>query len=162
MTLAAAESLVKLARMKIAACGKMEKVIQQVGAEVVEEDSIATFNQLQYLGIDCLPSLTCFCFGRSKNKLEFPSLEQVVVRECPNMEMFSQGILETPTLHKLLIGVPEEQDDSDDNDDDQKETEDNFSRKRVLKTPKLSKVLHWEGNLNSIPQQFFKDIVRIN
>ncbi|KAH9671956.1 Disease resistance protein [Citrus sinensis] len=162
VTLAAAESLVKLARMKIAACGKMEKVIQQVGAEVVEEDSIATFNQLQYLGIDCLPSLTCFCFGRSKNKLEFPSLEQVVVRECPNMEMFSQGILETPTLHKLLIGVPEEQDDSDDDDDDQKETEDNFSRKRVLKTPKLSKVLHWEGNLNSIPQQFFKDIVRIN
>ncbi|KAH9735574.1 Disease resistance protein [Citrus sinensis] len=162
VTLAAAESLVKLARMKIAACGKMEKVIQQVGAEVVEEDSIATFNQLQYLGIDCLPSLTCFCFGRSKNKLEFPSLEQVVVRECPNMEMFSQGILETPTLHKLLIGVPEEQDDSDDDDDDQKETEDNFSRKRVLKTPKLRKVLHWEGNLNSIPQQFFKDIVRIN
>ena len=33
--------------------------------------------------------------------MEFPSLQQIVVRQCPTMEIFSQGVLSTPKLQRL-------------------------------------------------------------
>ncbi|KAK3227640.1 hypothetical protein Dsin_007502 [Dipteronia sinensis] len=66
-----------------------------------------TFNQLKYLELDCLPRLTRFCSG--SYTIEFPSLQQVVVRQCPNMRIFSQGALNTPRLHKVQISKAEDE-----------------------------------------------------
>ncbi|KAH9752887.1 Disease resistance protein [Citrus sinensis] len=132
LTLSTSESLVNLERMKITDCKMMEEIIQsQVGEEA--EDCIV-FGKLRYLGLDCLPSLTSFCLGNYA--LEFPSLKQVVVRECPKMKIFSQGVLDTPMLNK--VNVTEEEKDDDDDEG------------------------CWEGNLNDTIKKLFNEMVSIN
>ncbi|GAY68179.1 hypothetical protein CUMW_262120 [Citrus unshiu] len=104
LTLSTSESLVNLERMKITDCKMMEEIIQsQVGEEA--EDCIV-FRKLEYLGLDCLPSLTSFCLGNYA--LEFPSLEHVVVRQCPTMKIFSQGVVDAPKLNKLKLTKEED------------------------------------------------------
>ena len=99
MTLSTAESLVKLNRMNVIDCKMLQQIILQVGEEV-KKDCIV-FSQFKYLGLHCLPCLTSFCLGNFT--LEFPCLEQVIVRECPKMKIFSQGVLHTPKLQRLHL-----------------------------------------------------------
>ncbi|XP_052297550.1 probable disease resistance protein At4g27220 isoform X7 [Citrus sinensis] len=107
LTLSASKNLVNLRRMKIADCKMIEQIIQsQVGEEA--KDCIV-FKELEYLTLDCLPSLTSFCLGNYA--LEFPSLKQVVVRQYPKMKIFSQGVLDTPMLNKVNITEEEKDDD---------------------------------------------------
>ncbi|KAH9687010.1 Disease resistance protein [Citrus sinensis] len=130
LTLSTSESLVNLERMKITDCKMMEEIIQsQVGEEA--EDCIV-FRKLEYLGLDCLPSLTSFCLGNYA--LEFPSLEHVVVRQCPTMKIFSQGVVDAPKLNKVK---PTEEEDGDDEG-------------------------CWEGNLNDTIKKLFNEMVSIN
>ncbi|KAL5743198.1 hypothetical protein ACOSP7_029930 [Xanthoceras sorbifolium] len=103
MAVSVAKSLVQLTRLKITECKMIEEIILHM--EDIEEDRII-FNKLKYLELHCLPMLTSFCFGNYA--IEFPSLQQVVVRQCPNMENFSQGALSTPRLHKLQTEEAEE------------------------------------------------------
>ncbi|KAH9689682.1 hypothetical protein KPL70_015594 [Citrus sinensis] len=105
VTLSTAESLVKLTTMHIAECMMIEEIIQQAREEVRKDCLL--FSQLKYLGLHCLPSLVCFCLGNYA--LEFPTLEKVVVRECPKMEIFSQGVLSTPKLQRLLLTESEDE-----------------------------------------------------
>ncbi|XP_052297553.1 disease resistance protein At4g27190-like isoform X3 [Citrus sinensis] len=126
LTLSTSESLVNLERMKITDCKMMEEIIQsQVGEEA--EDCIV-FRKLEYLGLDCLPSLTSFCLGNYA--LEFPSLEHVVVRQCPTMKIFSQGVVDAPKLNKVK---PTEEEDGDDEG-------------------------CWEGNLNDTIKKLFNEM----
>ncbi|KAJ4721023.1 Disease resistance protein [Melia azedarach] len=92
----AAESLVNLRNMKIDNCEKMENIIGlQVGEEV--EEDLLVFSQLEYLRLNRLHRLESFCLGNYT--LEFPCLAQVLVKECPSMKIFSQGVVRTPMLH---------------------------------------------------------------
>ncbi|KAJ4721028.1 Disease resistance protein [Melia azedarach] len=92
----AAESLVNLRNMKIDNCKKMENIIGlQVGEEV--EEDLLVFSQLEYLRLDRLHRLESFCLGNYT--LEFPCLARVLVRECPSMKIFSQGVVRTSMLH---------------------------------------------------------------
>ncbi|KAK3227641.1 hypothetical protein Dsin_007503, partial [Dipteronia sinensis] len=103
MVVSVAKSLVQLTRLKIRECEMIEEIITHVGNKV--EDRII-FNQLEYLELHSLPKLTSFC---SRNHtIEFPSLHQVVVRQCHNMKLFSHGPLSTPRLHRLQITEEEE------------------------------------------------------
>ncbi|KAH9753037.1 Disease resistance protein [Citrus sinensis] len=130
LTLSTSESLVNLERMKITDCKMMEEIIQsQVGEEA--EDCIV-FRKLEYLGIDCLPSLTSFSLGNYA--LEFPSLAHVVVRQCPTMKIFSPGVVDAPKLNKVK---PTEDEDGDDEG-------------------------CWEGNLNDTIKKLFNEMVSIN
>ncbi|KAH9753024.1 Disease resistance protein [Citrus sinensis] len=130
LTLSASKNLVNLGRMMIADCKMIEQIIQlQVGEEAKDCN---VFKELEYLGLDCLPSLTSFCLGNYA--LEFPSLKQVVVRQCPKMKIFSQGLLDTPMLNK--VNVTEEEDDDDEG--------------------------CWEGNLNDTIKKLFNEMVSIN
>ncbi|KAH9687079.1 AAA domain-containing protein [Citrus sinensis] len=130
LTLSTSKTLVNLERMKIADCKMIEEIIQsQVGEEA--EDCIV-FRKLEYLGLDCLPSLTSFCLGNYA--LEFPSLEHVVVRQCPTMKIFSQGVVDAPKLNKVK---PTEEEDGDDEG-------------------------CWEGNLNDTIKKLFNEMVSIN
>ncbi|KAH9687101.1 Disease resistance protein [Citrus sinensis] len=130
LTLSASKNLVNLGRMMIADCKMIEQIIQlQVGEEAKDCN---VFKELEYLGLDSLPSLTSFCLGNYA--LEFPSLKQVVVRQCPKMKIFSQGLLDTPMLNK--VNVTEEEDDDDEG--------------------------CWEGNLNDTIKKLFNEMVSIN
>ncbi|GAY48190.1 hypothetical protein CUMW_109900 [Citrus unshiu] len=98
-----------LRRMKIVDCKMIQEIIQlQVGEEA--KDCIV-FKYLWYLRLDCLPSLTSFCSGTYT--LQFPSLEQVVVRQCPKMKIFSQGVANTPELNKVKLTEEDEDDDDE-------------------------------------------------
>ncbi|KAH9752925.1 Disease resistance protein [Citrus sinensis] len=130
LMLSTSESLMNLGIMKITDCKMIEEIIQlQVGEEA--EDCIV-FRKLEYLGLDCLPSLTSFCLGNYA--LEFPSLEHVVVRQCPTMKIFSQGVVDAPKLNKVK---PTEEEDGDDEG-------------------------CWEGNLNDTIKKLFNEMVSIN
>lgn len=58
-----------------------------------------TFSQLTYLRLDCLPKLTSFCSG--SYSFQFPSLEEVIVRQCPKVKAFCHGPLWTPELERV-------------------------------------------------------------
>ncbi|KAL9451053.1 hypothetical protein AB3S75_012745 [Citrus x aurantiifolia] len=137
LTLSASESLVNLERMKVADCKMIEEIIQlQVGEEV---KGCIVFEKMNYLTLDCLPSLTSFC--SSNYTLQFPFLQKVVVRQCPKMKIFSQGVVDTPNLNKVKL--TEEKDDYDDEEDDDDEG-------------------CWEGNLNDTIKKLFNEKVSIN
>ncbi|TXG73903.1 hypothetical protein EZV62_002482 [Acer yangbiense] len=96
VAISTAKSLVQLTKLSISECKMIKEIIIHEGDEV--EDRII-FKKLRYVELECLPSLTSF-YSRNYT-IELPSLQQVVVRECPKMQIFSRGILNTPRLHKL-------------------------------------------------------------
>ncbi|TXG71340.1 hypothetical protein EZV62_006275 [Acer yangbiense] len=98
-----AKSLVQLTRMDITDCEMIEEIITRKEDEAVDQ---IIFNQLEYLGLNCLPSLTVFYSGSWT--IKFPSLQKVVVKQCPNMKLFSRGVLSTPRLHTLQIAETED------------------------------------------------------
>ncbi|KAL5853450.1 hypothetical protein ACOSQ3_008568 [Xanthoceras sorbifolium] len=79
-----AECLVQLTILIVVECKMIEEIITCERDEV--EDRII-FKKLSYLELKCLPSLTSFYSGNYT--IEFPSLEQVILTECPNMKIFS-------------------------------------------------------------------------
>lgn len=99
-----AKSLVQLTRMSITDCDMIEEIIGGEGDEV--KSCIVFINQLKYLQLSCLPSLSSFCLR--DHVFEFHSLEEVVVRGCPNMRTFCQGDLSTPQLYKVIFTENEE------------------------------------------------------
>ncbi|KDO39465.1 hypothetical protein CISIN_1g0033281mg, partial [Citrus sinensis] len=105
-----------------------------------EAKDCIVFRELEYLTLDCLPSLTSFSLGNYA--LEFPSLEHVVVRQCPTMKIFSQGGVDAPKLNKVKPTEEEDGDEVDDDDDDEEGC--------------------WEGNLNDTIKKLFNEMVSIN
>ena len=76
--------------------------------EIVANEGDATRNdiilsKLKWLSLHCLPRLTSFCSGNYA--FEFPSLEQLIVNECPGMKIFSRGVSSTPRLWKMQLSV---------------------------------------------------------
>ncbi|TXG71336.1 hypothetical protein EZV62_006271 [Acer yangbiense] len=98
-----AKSLMQLKRMGITDCEMIEEIITHKEDEAIDQ---IIFNQLEYLSLDGLPSLTIFHSGSFT--IAFPSLQMVVVRRCPNMKLFSRGVLSTPRLHTLQIAETED------------------------------------------------------
>ena len=103
MAISTAKSLVQLARLKIIKCQLIEEIIIHGGDR---EENPIIFSKLEYLELHCLPRLTSFYIG--SYAIEFPSLQQIVVRQCPNMKFFSHGALSMPSLHKLQTKEVEE------------------------------------------------------
>ncbi|KAJ4701114.1 Disease resistance protein [Melia azedarach] len=95
VTSSTARSLMQLTRMDIADCKRIEQIVTVTDMENEVKDEIS-FKELEYLGLKCLPSLRSFCLGNCT--LKFPSLDQVLVRECSKMETFSQGVVSTSKL----------------------------------------------------------------
>ncbi|OMO87826.1 Disease resistance protein [Corchorus olitorius] len=127
-----AKSLVQLQEMIIFHCNSMEEVIQ--GNDGDDEDGALMneeiyFPQLKLLKLLYLP-IESFC-SSGNFTFHFPSLENVVVDQCPNMKMFSKGDSYTPMLHKVATG------DYYDESGNQPE--------------------RWDGGLNSTIQEMFKE-----
>ncbi|KAK8508870.1 hypothetical protein V6N12_034972 [Hibiscus sabdariffa] len=96
VTFTIAKSLEQLTRMSVTDCKMLEEIIASTPDEVTD---VIVFSQLKSLKLDSLPTLSRFCSGNYT--LVFPSLEEVIVRQCPKMEFFTKGNLSTPMLHGL-------------------------------------------------------------
>ncbi|XP_039683128.1 uncharacterized protein [Medicago truncatula] len=101
ITTPTARCLDKLTVLIIKDCNSLEEII--TGVENVFD---IAFINLETLMLECLPSLVKFC--SSKCILKFLSLEEVFVRECPRMKIFSAGNTSTPILRKVKIAENEE------------------------------------------------------
>ncbi|KAH9754158.1 Importin subunit alpha-2 [Citrus sinensis] len=97
ITSSVAKTLVRLRYMEIASCDKIKEIV--LGDDVVAQDEVITFRELKELKLLLLESLTSFCSGNCA--FNFPSLERLVVDDCPDMKIFSEGKLSTPKLHKV-------------------------------------------------------------
>ncbi|KAF2318296.1 hypothetical protein GH714_004631 [Hevea brasiliensis] len=116
--------MMQLNRMIVKDCEIIQEIVASGGDGVVDE---ICFSQLKYLDLRCLPCLTSFCFGYYT--FNFPSLEKVIVIECPKMKIFAQGVLSTPKLRQIQI-VDEVDDES-------------------------ALGWHWKGSLNKTIQDLF-------
>ncbi|XP_050237725.1 uncharacterized protein LOC126687270 [Mercurialis annua] len=99
MTLATARSLVQLERMVIDDC---ELILEIVSSEEDKFEDEIHLSRLEYFELNGLPRLTSFCSGRFT--FNFPSLEEVIIRECPKMETFSHGVVNTSKLRRVQTG----------------------------------------------------------
>ncbi|KAL9315077.1 hypothetical protein ACSQ67_016078 [Phaseolus vulgaris] len=98
MTSSTAKSLVQLVTLKVSFCESMEIIVQQ------EEQQVIEFRQLKAIELVSLESLTCFC--SSKKCLKFPSLENLLVTDCPKMKTFCEK-QSAPSLRKVHVAAGE-------------------------------------------------------
>ncbi|KAK2633599.1 hypothetical protein Ddye_032596 [Dipteronia dyeriana] len=100
ITPSTARSLVQLTKMSIDGCKMITEIVANEG-DATRNDIILT--KLKWLLLHRLPRLTSFCSGNYAFK--FPSLEQLIVNECPGMKIFSRGVSSTPRLWKMQLSV---------------------------------------------------------
>ncbi|KAG8650645.1 hypothetical protein MANES_07G062324v8 [Manihot esculenta] len=94
-----ARSLERLEKMKIEECELIQEVI--VAKVDEEEENEICFSRLKCLELQRLPSLSSFCSGNLT--FSFPSMEEVIIVECPNMKIFAQEV-STPQLWRVQTG----------------------------------------------------------
>ncbi|KAK2387459.1 hypothetical protein QL285_061248 [Trifolium repens] len=101
ITYSTAKSLVKLETMKIKMCNWLEDI---VNGKEEEEDEMTKieFCNLKSLELISLPRLCVF--SSCPCLIMFPLLEDVVVKECPRMEYFSLGVINTIDVQHIQIG----------------------------------------------------------
>ncbi|XP_022719621.1 uncharacterized protein LOC111277438 [Durio zibethinus] len=94
----AAQSLVHLEKMVVTECVSVKEI---VGNEGDEQTYNIAFAKLKCLELQHLPNLTSF--SSSNHTFEFPSLEEVIVSQCPELKIFSRGNLNVPMLRRVQV-----------------------------------------------------------
>jgi len=102
MAFSTAQSMVQLKTMKVINCGNVKEIVSNEGSENGKEMKIV-FSKLISIELVGLNYMRSFCSSR-ECEFDFPSLEILIVRECPNMEKFSERRPITPKL-KNVFGV---------------------------------------------------------
>jgi hypothetical protein len=102
VTYSTAKSLVNLTTMKIGMCNLLEDIVNGE-----DESNKIEFFSLQSLELISLPRLCRFC--SCPCPIKFPLLELVVVKECPQKELFSFGVTNTPNLQNVQIEKNDEE-----------------------------------------------------
>ncbi|CAJ2659434.1 unnamed protein product [Trifolium pratense] len=97
-----ATSLPKLIELQIYGCEKIEEI---VASDDENDASELAFMKLENLILVNLPSLRSFCKGR--HDFKFPLLSYLVVKDCPMMETFSNGVLNVPRLRRVYVNFKE-------------------------------------------------------
>uniref|UniRef100_A0A3N7EWF0 Disease resistance protein At4g27190-like leucine-rich repeats domain-containing protein n=1 Tax=Populus trichocarpa TaxID=3694 RepID=A0A3N7EWF0_POPTR len=98
MSSSTAKNLVQLTSMTVVECETIEVVVAN---EENEAENEIVFHKLENLAFHCLPSLTSFYMQNCA--LMFPSLERVFIDQCPKMELFSRGVINTPKLERVQL-----------------------------------------------------------
>ena len=129
-----AKSLVQLWKLVITECNRMTEIVRDEGKDEAKDE--ISFSQLKYLELHCLPSLNGF--NLSNHTIRFPSLTEVIVTGCPELKIFSNGVLSTPQLTKV------------------EQAKDNYKYPEGIYYPMNSKTL-WEGDLNTTIKRFWED-----
>lgn len=96
ITSSTAEGLPQLTKLMVVNCKMLTEVLSNEGNEGKTE---ITFPKLQSLKLDRLASITKF--SSANYTLRFPSLEEVILKQCPEMEIFSQGNLHARKLQRV-------------------------------------------------------------
>lgn len=76
-------SLVQLKELKIRDCLSMEGVVNDTGLAKEAKMTEMVFPRLVFLELNGLPKLTRFATG---NSVQFPSLVELFIDDCPNLE----------------------------------------------------------------------------
>ncbi|KAK7374191.1 hypothetical protein VNO80_07618 [Phaseolus coccineus] len=100
MTSSTAKSLVQLVTLKVSLCESMKRIVKQE-----EETQVIEFRQLKAIELVSLKSLTCFC-NSEKCDLKIPSLENLLVTDCPKMKTFCKK-QSAPSLRKIHVAAGE-------------------------------------------------------
>ncbi|KAJ9180030.1 hypothetical protein P3X46_008333 [Hevea brasiliensis] len=125
MASSVAISMVQLVTMTVSDCLELTEVVADEQDGTTEEIS---FSKLKTLKLVDLRSLASFCIGNCI--FQFPSLEQVIVENCPNMMIFSPGSLSTPNLKGVQLSKSSSESD-----------------------------LRWAENLNDTIEQMYMEMV---
>ncbi|KAM3734383.1 hypothetical protein ACB098_10G010700 [Castanea mollissima] len=131
------KSLVQLKYLFIYRCKRMIEIVTNEG-EGEAEDEIC-FNQLNHLELDDLPSMRSFHLGN--RTIKFPSLGYLEVIGCPEMKIFSNGVLSMPKLKRAVLGEIDEQ----------------SCNKKLLPEEDVNSAIkrNWEENYDTCVQQLF-------
>ncbi|KAI7729686.1 hypothetical protein M8C21_000974, partial [Ambrosia artemisiifolia] len=92
-TFSTLESLKQLEELEISNCSAMEVVVKK---ENEEQRKVVVFPRLKSIKLISLPNLQGFFLGM--NGFEWPLLETVVIKECPQMVVFTSGVSIAPKL----------------------------------------------------------------
>jgi len=84
-------SLEHLEKLEVRNCKNMQEIVS-----LEESSKKIVFNGLKHLTLENLPNLKAFCL--SSCDFFFPSLGEMEIKDCPNMEVFSLGFSTTPKL----------------------------------------------------------------
>ncbi|KHN04133.1 hypothetical protein glysoja_047827, partial [Glycine soja] len=98
MASSTAKSLVQLKSMKISHCNKLEEIVSDEGNEEAEQ---IVFGKLITIELEGLKKLKSFCSYKNY-EFKFPSLEVLIVRECPLMQRFTEGGARAPKLQNIV------------------------------------------------------------
>ncbi|TYH00682.1 hypothetical protein ES288_A10G298600v1 [Gossypium darwinii] len=90
------ENLVQLTAMRVSHCIEMTEIVANEG----DYHQTIVVSKLKCLLLSNLQSLTSFCSG--SYTFNFPCLENVVVAMCPKLKIFSEGVLSTPQLQRVI------------------------------------------------------------
>ncbi|KAJ7954282.1 Disease resistance protein [Quillaja saponaria] len=102
VTSTVAKSLMQLKFLSVLNCRKMIEIIAKERGEEEVQDEIVFF-KLTYLVLDNLPSFTRFYSGNYC--IKFPSLEKLIIFQCPEMRTFCQEVPVTPKLERIQLVV---------------------------------------------------------
>nr|POE99974.1 disease resistance protein [Quercus suber] len=80
--------------MIIDECKTLTEILTNEGGDEAGDE--ISFSQLKYFELEYLPSLKGF--NMSNRTIRFPLLGRVTVTECPELKMFSNGVVWTPNL----------------------------------------------------------------
>ncbi|XP_057720697.1 uncharacterized protein LOC130935134 [Arachis stenosperma] len=127
MSSSTAKSLVQLTTMKISDCKLKEIVINEGNAKDTQVDIV--FGKLITIEFRSLKKLTSFCSCKNC-EFSFPSLEKLILRNCPKMTTFTESDIKAPKLQNVLSV-------------DEREEE----------------IWYWEGDLNATIKKAFAEKV---
>ncbi|KAM3690832.1 hypothetical protein ACJW31_09G149400 [Castanea mollissima] len=119
-----AKLLVMLEKIEVRNCEKIEEILARAGEEEKEKDVL--FDKVNSIVLHNLPNLKCFC--SETNALEWPSLEEITVKECPSLSTFIPSNLNTPKLEGVYDALSWED----------------------------IRTCHWKGDLNATIEHIFK------
>ena len=138
------KSLAQLKGLTIYECKRMREIVTDEG-EGEAGDEIC-FSQLEDLILDDLPSLRGFHLGN--RTIKFPSLKFLRVLGCPEMKIFSNGVLSMPKQIQVRLG----------------EYFWSSNRRKLLPKEDVNSAIkrNWEENYDTFVQQLFTEKVCSN
>uniref|UniRef100_A0A2N9J9G7 Uncharacterized protein n=1 Tax=Fagus sylvatica TaxID=28930 RepID=A0A2N9J9G7_FAGSY len=77
------------------------EAVDEIASEKREAVGEITFRQLKSLMLHSLDSLTSFYSGNCT--IIFPSLEELTVTKCPQLKIFSNGVVSAPKLKGVQL-----------------------------------------------------------
>ena len=92
-------SLGSLEKLEVIYCENIEEIVCEEKIEASVDKIMLP--GLQHLNLRALPNLKAFCQG--SYDFDFPLLQEVIINDCPNMEVFSRGSCHAPKLQDVTM-----------------------------------------------------------